>query len=286
MLGIERVRFDAYTATMRGISPRQLVELVGGRPGDEVRQGRGFHTFAERLSVVDVSGDQVGAVQYGGSQGDRVMVEVKGERSPAVVEALRALQPHRATRLDSCVDVERPGAFDELLGPVLQVKADHRLYGERRGDWEFPELGRTQYLGAPSSAVRSRLYEKGRQPEFRHLGRFDLARLEVQVRPQKDAKEVYATLSAVEVWGASKWTRQLAEAVLLHKLDPHPPGTIRRDTKTDQALRWMVKQYGVHLLSLQAELGSWECVGLTLREMIQEADAERARFKRLKGRAS
>jgi hypothetical protein len=210
------------------------------------------------------------------------MVEVKGERSPAVVEALRALQPHRATRLDSCADEERPGAFEDLLGPLLQVKAEHRLYGEKRGDWEQPELGRTQYLGAPSSVVRARLYEKGRQPEFRHLARFDLVRLEVQVRPQKEAKDEYSRLSAVEVWGASKWTRQLAEAVLLQKLDPHPPGTIRRDSSMDQALRWMSKQYGPHLVALAAELGSWECVGLTLREMIREGEEQRAKFKRLK----
>ncbi|WP_235605818.1 replication initiation factor domain-containing protein, partial [Rhodanobacter thiooxydans] len=81
---------------------------------------------------------------------------------------------------------------------------------EKRGDWDMPELGRTQYLGASSSAVRARLYEKGKQPEFRHLSRFDLCRLEIQVRPAKDAKDAYSKLSALEVWGASKWTRQLA----------------------------------------------------------------------------
>lgn len=205
------------------------------------------------------------------------MVEVKGERAPEVVERLRSGFPHRCTRVDSCVDFERPGAFEELLGPVLKAKEDHKLYGEKRGDWDMPELGRTQYLGASSSAVRARLYEKGKQPEFRHLSRFDLCRLEIQVRPAKDAKDAYSKLSALEVWGASKWTCQLASEVLSEMLDPHPPGTVRKDTKRDQALRWMCSQYGPHLVSLAGDLGGWEVLGLTLREMIEE---ERVRARR------
>jgi hypothetical protein len=203
------VRFDAYSATTSGVNPLRFIELAM-RPGDEVKQGKGFHTFGERAAIKDASGDEVASVMWGGRQGDRVMIEVKGVRTPEAVERLRSDFPHRCTRVDSCADFERPGAFEELLEPVLKAKADFRLYGERRGDWEFPELGRSQYLGANSSAVRARLYEKGKQPEYRHLNRPNLCRLEIQIRPQKDAKTVYAELSATQVWGASKWTRQLA----------------------------------------------------------------------------
>lgn len=264
------VRFDAYTATAQGVSVDALHSLLR-LPGDEVRSGRGFHTFGERLSVRNQFGEEVGAVQWGGRQAERVMIEVKGERTPEVVERLRSDFPHRCTRVDSCVDFERPEVFEELLGAVMAVKEEHKLYGERRGDWEFPELGRTQYLGANSSAVRARLYEKGKQPEYRHLARPNLCRLEIQVRPQKEAKSAYSELSPLEVWGASKWTRQLAASVLERQLDPHPPGTVRRDSPRDQALRWMAKQYGSHLVSLAADLGSWECLGLTLKQMIEEA---------------
>lgn len=272
------VRFDAYTATTNEARPEDVLGLVWA-PGDEVKQGRGFQTFGNRMSVRNVAGDEVAAVQWGGSQADRVMLEVKGERTPEVVERLRSRFPHRCTRVDSCADFERPGAFEELLGPVLRAKADHRLYGERRGDWEMPELGRTQYLGANSSPIRARLYEKGKQPEYRHLDRPNLCRLEIQVRPQKEAKTAYATLSAIEVWGASRWTRQLASEVLETMLDPHPPGTVRRDSKRDQALRWMAGQYGPALVSLAADLGGWDVLGLTLREMVTE-EAERKRRNR------
>jgi hypothetical protein len=272
------VRFDAYTASTRAFAPAEaLAWIAAPELGDTLTQGRGFHTFGERASVKNAAGDEVGAVQWGGRQGDRIMVEVKGERTPEVVERLRAAGEHRCTRVDSCVDFERPGAFDELLGVVMEVKAKHRLYGERRGDWDQPELGRTQYLGADSSTIRARLYEKGKQPEFRHLRRDHLVRLEIQVRPAKEARVEYARLSPVEVWGASKFTRDLASLVLEQLVDPHPPGTIRKDSQRDRALRFMCRQYGKHLVSLAADLGGWEVLGLTLREMIGEqlADARR-----------
>jgi len=277
------VRFDAYTATTEALKPADVLPwfFEGGHMNRTLRQGRGFHTFGERVSVLD-DGAEVGSVSWGGRQGDRVMVEVKGEGTPAFVERLRQAGPHRCTRVDSCADFERPGAFEQILVPVLSVKERFDLYGERRGDWDKPELGRTQYLGSPQSAIRARLYEKGKQPEYRHLERFDLCRLEIQVRPQKDAKHTFGGLSALEVWGASKWTRDLAAQVLEQQLDPHPPGTIRRDTQREEALRWMCQQYGKHLVSLAVDLGGWKEVGLTLAEMVQEGAARAARARRSK----
>jgi hypothetical protein len=272
------VRFDAYTATTSALKPTDaLAWMFGAVGGVSVHQGRGFHRFGERVAVKNHAGDEVGAVQWGGSQGDRVMVEVKGDGTPTVVERLRTACEHRCTRVDSCVDFERPGAFEELLEPVTEVKAKHRLYGQRLGDWDQPELGRTVFLGAASSPIRARLYEKGKQPEFRHLKRPDLARLEIQVRPQKDAKSEYSRLSAVEVWGASKWTRELAESVLSEFLDAHPPGTVRKDSSHDQKSRWMVKQYAAVLVQIAADCGGWKEAGLTLGEMVREELAQRRR---------
>lgn len=264
------VRFDAYSATTVALKPDAVVPWVF-RPGDTMKEGKGFHTFGTRLSVQDDTGSEVGSVSWGGRQGDRVMVEVKGERTPEVVERLRSAGEHRCTRVDSCADFEAPGAFESLLGPVLQTKRDHGIWGEKRGDWEdHPEKGRTYYLGANSSPIRARLYEKGRQPEYRHMSRLNWVRLEIQVRPQKEAKTSYATLTPLEVWGASKWTRQLAGEVLEQHIDPHPPGTVRRESARDRALRFMVQQYGAHLTSLAADLGGWDVLGLTLREMLAE----------------
>lgn len=261
-------RFDAYTATTMDLSPTDAVHCLM-QPGDEVKEGRGFHTFGTRCSVKGGDGLEVGAVSWGGKQGTRVMIEVKGERSPEVVDRIRRV-PHRVTRMDSCVDWDQLGAWDYALGLCATIKERTGLYGEKRGDWDQPDLGRTFYLGAPSSAVRFRLYEKGKQPEYRHLLRPDYVRAEVEIRPAKEAKDGFATVSAREAWGASPWTREMAATWLIGEVEPCPPGNMRREVQRDRALRFMAGQYGHHLRSLHDDLGSWECVGLTLRDMIAE----------------
>ena len=267
------VRFDAYTATGHDIDVSTVLGWLFAHGGGEtLHQGRGFHTFKERIWVNDATGDQVGAVQFGGArQGDRVMVEIKGEPTPHVVEALRGAYEHRCTRADVCADFDAPGAYTRVLAHAVEVKQRHKLYGERRGDWEdHPEKGRTQYLGAASSPIKARLYEKGLQPEYEHLGLENWVRLELQVRPQKDSKSEYSRLSPIEVWGASKWTRELAAAVLLEHVDAHPAGTVYKLTDRDHKLRWMLKQYGPALVSLVEDCGGWDVAGLTLQEMLSD----------------
>lgn len=261
------VRFDAYTATTDEVNPHQLAALFGS--GMTVKEGHGFHQFGHRLSFKDESGSEVGAVQWGGRHGIRSMIEVKGERTPELVERIRSLCSHRVTRMDSCADFDAPGAFKRLLGACMRVKRRHRLKGERMGDWQdFPEQGRTQYLGAPSSATRLRLYEKGRQPEYVHLARPDWVRAEVQVRPVLHCKERFAKLSALDAWGASAWSEELAGEILKGHVDPHRAEDTWRHSERDRALLWMCRHYGKHLVGLAEDVGSWECVGLTLRELI------------------
>jgi hypothetical protein len=154
----------------------------------------------------------------------------------------------------------------------MTVKAKHRLKGERKGDWEdFPELGRSQYIGSPQSVSMLRLYEKGKQPEYRHLPELvNLVRAEMQIRPTKEAKTEYSSISAVGAWGASTWSRDLAGLILLDHVDPHPAGTIWRKTSLERRTAWVCHQGGATLLELLEACGSWECVGLTLGEKVRE----------------
>lgn len=268
------IRFDAYSATTRAAKLQDVIGVVSSLCDEQelvTHQGRGFHTFGNRLGFKDGSGTEFASVMWGGRQADRIMVEVKGERTPQAVACIRSRWEHRVTRVDSCADFDSPGAFEGLLGPCLQVKKDYRLKGSKLGDWEdFPEDGRTLYIGSPSSPVRARLYEKGKQAEYKHLERPNWARLEVQARPAKEAKTAFSELTPSQVWGASSWSRDLAARVLQEHVDPHPAGTVYKLSERDRALSWMCKQYGANLVSLANDLGSWECLGKTIGEMIKE----------------
>lgn len=268
------LRFDGYSATTLGAKPADLVDmLMSAAPMaiDQIKQGKGFHTFAERVAIKSPCGSEFASVMWGGKvQGDRVMLEVKGEHTPPVVQAFRERYEHRVTRVDSAADKDAPGAFLELLEACSAIKQAHRLKGEKQGDWEdFPEEGRTLYLGSRQSACRVRLYEKGKQPEYRHLERPDWVRLELQVRPDSQHSKVeYSRLTPAEVWGASKWTRELAAKALQNHVDPHPAGTIYKRTSDEAAIEWLCQQYAGPLGRLALDLGGWDNVGRTLGEVI------------------
>lgn len=271
-----QTRFDGYTATTRAGNYSELISLCLAA-GDKLRQGRGHHGFKERVSFSDYTGTEAGAVSWGGTHRDLVMVEVKGERTPHVVEQLRSSYEHRCTRVDSCYDVDEPGAFDALLAPCIEIKKHFKLKGSKAGDWEdFPEDGRTLYIGANSSPVRSRLYEKGLQPEYRHANRPNWVRLELQVRPSKDAKDAFSKADALAVWGASAWSKELAAKVLAAQLPSLPAGTVYRVSEQERAIAFMCKQYGAHLMGLKNDIGSWEEVGLKLAEIIRRERRVRA----------
>ena len=146
------VRFDAYTATMKGPKPDDLMQILFDQVGTAAgfSKTRGFHTFGERLAIKDGSGHEFGAIQWGGRQEDRLLFEVKGEHSQKAAEALRTRFEHRVTRVDACADFDAPGAFEALLAPSIEVKKERRIMGGKAGDWDdFPGEGPDVVPGQP-----------------------------------------------------------------------------------------------------------------------------------------
>ena len=283
-------RFDAYTATTRAVKPDVLLGLAAQAAGagglHKLRQHQGrFHGFDHRAAFRDESGSDWCSVLWGGQHRDLVMLEVTGERTPGVVAVLRREVEHSCTRVDSCADLEQPGAWSSVLAIALDVKKRHGLRGEKRGDWDYPEDGRTLMLGAASSAVRVRIYEKGKQPEYRHLERWDWVRPEVQVRPENTARTRYAAASARDVWGASPYTREIAARVLELQVKPLPPYAARRLNERDRALGWMCAHYGPHILSLLSDLGGdIEALGKEILDRVHDVRRRRAVAQGLKRR--
>ena len=121
------VRFDAYTATTTAVRYDDAITLAGQhmQPGDSSAIRPGYHGFEHKWVCKGQDGAEAIAVLWGGRQRDRIMVEAKGERTPAVVQTLRAkVEEHRCTRVDSCADFDEPGVWDRTLADVL---AEHNV---------------------------------------------------------------------------------------------------------------------------------------------------------------
>lgn len=117
------------------------------------------------------------------------------------------------------------------------------------------------YQGAPSSAVRTVLYQKGMQKEYRHYNRPNWCRAEVRYRPQKDLERAAAArMRPGVVWAAARHSRLIYERMM-----GFGPGEIIRETprETDLQRRFaaMVRQYERTMVEAVAQLGSWDAFG-------------------------
>lgn len=281
------VAFDAYSATTCELTPEDMADIV--MVGDDtIERGLyGHHQFEKRDVITDNGGNSVATVYYGGkTHGGRVMLDVKGHRTPDAVTSLRKVAPsHRCTRVDSRMDFDCPGVFEKLLSPMMEIVDRKKLYSKPDGDWRnHPELGRTQYAGSPKSAVRVRLYEKGKEPSQRYLCRADWTRLEIQIRPKDIAREIFAKASPIDAWGAAEWTRELAGKILEQKILPLKAEAVKLPSVDEAKLRWMCKQYGAPLVSLlHHHQGDLEAFGLSISRVLGEVQQEDRYLKSRKG---
>jgi hypothetical protein len=140
------------------------------------------------------------------------------------------------TRLDTLVPFEDlRGVCEGVAGPKTRVTYMESSY---RGE----STGRTLYVGAASSAVRVRVYEKWLESP----GQYEEGtnRVEVQLRPPSRAKERVTSWTPAETFCASKLTRRLAVEL---RTDIAHPGTLEKWRGTPElieTMRAMGKQYG------------------------------------------
>lgn len=270
-------KFDAVTALSSSYQPDDVAFAIFDefRHGDaclkEMKGGRGSRFFGQRISIKTNDGEEFAAISHGGTHESLIMLEAKGAFTGDVMTFLRGHFPeHEYSRLDSCADFDEEGGFDRFDQQLQIIKKNSKLKGSKAGDWDdFPEDGRTRYLGATSANMRVRLYEKGKMPECRLLNRPHWFRLEAQLRLDKEIRQFVPLPSPDDVWKFSPWTRDVVAAVLDQHLDPIR-ARVAKVSVRDRALQHMAKQYGKHLSSLSNELGSWQAVGLTIADLIEE----------------
>lgn len=285
---IAQAAFDWYAATVYD-DPGTIMDELCARFGFELVDSKGQHGYRSGVSFA-LDGIVHARMIYDGNDGAHPNLWASSSESVAVAAFIRERWPgrvpgwmedrwtgHHVTRADVALDFTGPGTWDVLLDLARTIAGERGLRVATVGDWLTPDGpgGRTLYVGSFKSPVMVRLYEKGKQvasqvreaPEVEDL---DWCRLEVQVRPQKDARKTAATADPMEFWGFAAWTAELLRRVTGRELTPTPMWT-RRESDTERALAFMFDQYQRHLVTLAAEHG-WDAarLGAAVIERINE----------------
>jgi DNA relaxase NicK len=276
------VRFDAYSATLRGVEAEPLAAAVAALLGGSPTEGRGLFGYSSSLRI-EQAGEVLALVLHGG-RNSGVHLQVQGEDSVRAAGFLRSTHGagHVVTRADVCEDLDGPGTWDGLFAVVNGLAAERGLTVDCRGDWvtEGAPLGRTFYVGAPSSAVRVRLYEKGKQ--LVATGKAgagsvspDWCRIEVQTRPEGESRTIAAAAAPEAFWGLSDWSRELARRAFGLDVERIHVKEVR-DLDTHRSLRAMARQYAGVIARRGVELGSEDAA---LREVVRLLQAELRRVQ-------
>jgi hypothetical protein len=290
------MRFDWMQATVREDALRLVETLAAGLDAD-VTDGRGMNGYTRSFRL-QKGGDTVGTVLAGGRNGNPNAF-ASGDATDAFVPVLRAAYAgdHYVTRMDCAEDLCAPGLFDELTNIARAIADEKKLRLRTDGDWLREIDGRTLYIGAPTSPVRVRIYEKGKQllSTQRSTGvlrtaRADVSgglhldtsgepdpnwvRVEAQVRPTKEAREAASAVSPEGGWGYAAWTQEFAARVLDVNVERVVQQTWRQ-SDADRALAFMVAHYGATAEHFATQLGSWEAFG----EMFGTLHADNVRRK-------
>ena len=90
-------------------------------------------------------------------------------------------------------------------------------------------------------------------------------------------KMMAASLTPEEAWGFASWSQDLIFAALKLNVEKIQGLGWKPQTDDEITLDWLCRQYGPLLGRMVEDLGSWECVGLTVGDRI----AELARLERM-----
>lgn len=268
------VRFDWYRATLNGADPEVLTKLFTSLGPDisVTSQKPHFRGFEHGISIRHHA-FEIGHIAWGGKNAPCVLFEVHGIQTMGVVAAFRRAYPkHRLTRIDVSLDFDFDGAFVTLLDEILAIKAEYKLWGERRGDWEdHPELGRTYALGKRiRPGVMARLYEKGLK-DFPEAGKTNWVRLEFEIYPDDHRAHQFATLSPLQCVASRRWAAELGRRVQKHEIVSLPVVSKVKRT-TEQRFGAVCQTHHRLLASMLDSYGSWEQVGLQAGKYVRAAN--------------
>jgi hypothetical protein len=257
------VKFDWYQGTVDA-SPQVLINLLQDASSDgHVEPGPVFHGYTHGYDLK--VGEVVQArVMYGGqSQGPGVHVISSGANAAWLAGTVRGAKlRHRVSRCDVAHDREYPGAWKDHYDIGIAVAEEFNLKTMLQGDYHREKDGRTLYLGAKTSRVRCRIYEKGVESD---LDRPDLVRVEVQCRPKGESGYLVAQAEPVAIFRCTKWSEMIAACMQVDsQADAVKVGTLYEPSDDERAFAWLVKQYGGLLQRVSAQVGGPAMLGWLL----------------------
>lgn len=275
---------------IHGYKAAQLIEVAGVNHGVIAYGGRNIRPF------VEVKGEPAHAwsefvrnrafLDSCPTESDIAEAFIEGDYETHA-ELAQARQDFEAwahlTRADVCFDwlderdaVAMAPALRGAVEAACRLSASRPPQWDQRGDWESLEgrkRGCTLYMGASSSAIRVRLYDKGAELQGKKIEAPDnLRRMEIQCRPStKEEKRSWVLLPADSFWLLSPSVKACASFVGIQwgtqspERCPSPPAEMER-LKTLASV-----QYGDAVVDLIRELLGAEFA----RKIREEVDRRR-----------
>jgi hypothetical protein len=226
---------DWYSGTINEEPDTIFSTLMEDLEGVRVARCGGPGQYEQTVGIFQEDDpDPIMSLSFGGNQGNDPYFRARGQYAETVCPAIRKHFPvHKVSRLDVAIDFLEVGMYDRISAFMMSI---HKQRGVRAKtiNHDVPEMGRTHYLGAGTSRVMTRLYEKDKQLE-QQMKTFVIGhvRLEVEIKPKKPAEKLHwASVSMADAWGASPTTAQLINDVL--SLNPEPIRREKQIMRTDE----------------------------------------------------
>lgn len=183
-------------------------------------------------------------------------IQWTGSDSTRGAQIARKLFPgHSVTRVDVAIDACFSHSVSGLdtsvvLAGCVDIAVSHRLGTTMLGDWSGRnETGRTLYMGSAKSALRVRVYEKGRQPDTMPADP-DWLRFELVYRPKgQDLRRAASALTPYDVAVSYPAFAEIVKTYYHDISDISVPVQLsetynRHELDVDRALGHMFSQYG------------------------------------------
>ena len=229
--------WSATTHAGRDGVVNDLLDAVGARVA---LPGKGLQGWSASVRGYDADGYQLASVYFGGGRQDVHVVSTSGVADQARRAVLGADAEGRTSRVDTRVDTLMP--FDALTRVCEAAAGQKALITRVESLRDGESLGRTLYVGAPTSAVRVRVYEKWLESP----GQYEEGtnRVEVQLRPPSRGKGLVSSWTPLETFCASQLTRRLAAELGPDVAHPASLQKARATPDLERTLESMAQQYG------------------------------------------